>query len=176
MRKRDIMDAKGMERALIRIAHEIIEKNRGVENMIMLGIPTRGVYIARRLRDILKKIEDVNIPVGSIDATLYRDDIGLKQDQPRLKETDIPGSLDNKKVVIVDDVLFTGRTIRAVMNEIMDFGRPGSIQLAVLIDRGHRELPIRPDYVGKNVPTSMQEKVAVRLKEIDGTDEVIATD
>lgn len=176
MRKRDIMDAKGMERALIRIAHEIIEKNRGVEDMIMLGIPTRGVYIARRLRDILKKIEDVNLPVGSIDATLYRDDIGLKQDQPRLKETDIPGSLDNKKVVIVDDVLFTGRTIRAVMNEIMDFGRPGSIQLAVLIDRGHRELPIRPDYVGKNVPTSRQEKIAVRLKEIDGTDEVIATD
>ena len=176
MRKRDIMDAKGMERAVIRIAHEIIEKNRGIEGLIMLGIPTRGGYIARRLRDILKKIENVNLPVGSIDATLYRDDIGLKQDQPTLKETDIPGSLDNKKVVIVDDVLFTGRTIRAVMNEIMDFGRPASIQLAVLIDRGHRELPIRPDYVGKNVPTSMQEKVAVRLKEIDGMDEVIATD
>ncbi len=173
MGKRGIIDAKGIERALTRIAHEIIEKNKGVEDMIILGIPTRGVHIARRLKDILKNIENVELTVGSIDATLYRDDIGMKEEQPTLKETDIPVSIDGKKVIIVDDVLFTGRTIRAAMNEIMDFGRPANIQLAVLIDRGHRELPIRADYVGKNVPTSMQEDVKVRLREIDGVDEVV---
>ena len=172
MHRKHIMDEKDMERALTRIAHEIIEKNKGVENIVILGIPTRGVYIARRLREILNKIEAVNLPVGAVDATLYRDDIGMKHDQPVLKETDIPVPLDNKKVIIVDDVLFTGRTIRAAMNVIMDFGRPGNIQFAVLIDRGHRELPIRPDYVGKNAPTSIQEKVKVRLKETDGEDDV----
>ena len=150
----------------------VIEKNKGIEDVVILGIPTRGVHIARRLKDILKTIEGVDAPVGSIDATLYRDDIGMKQEQPALKETDIPVSIDNKKVIIVDDVLFTGRTIRAAMNAIMDFGRPANIQLAVLIDRGHRELPIRPDYVGKNVPTSMQEEVRVRLRETDGVDDV----
>jgi len=170
--KKNIMDAKGIERALTRVAHEVIEKNKGIEDVVILGIPTRGVHIARRLKDILKTIEGVDAPVGSIDATLYRDDIGMKQEQPALKETDIPVSIDNKKVIIVDDVLFTGRTIRAAMNAIMDFGRPANIQLAVLIDRGHRELPIRPDYVGKNVPTSMQEEVRVRLRETDGVDDV----
>ncbi|MBI3399219.1 MAG: bifunctional pyr operon transcriptional regulator/uracil phosphoribosyltransferase PyrR [Deltaproteobacteria bacterium] len=170
---KNIIDAKAIERALTRIAHEIIEKNKGLEDIVILGIPTRGVHIAKRLRDILEATEGVHLPVGSVDATLYRDDIGMKQDQPMLKETDIPVSIDNKKIIIIDDVLFTGRTIRAAMNVIMDFGRPANIQLAVLIDRGHRELPIRPDYVGKNVPTSMQEKVKVRLKEIDGADEVV---
>lgn len=170
---KNILDEKGVTRALTRIAHEIIEKNKGLEDVVFLGIPTRGVHIAKRLRDIFKAIEGVALPVGSVDATLYRDDIGMKQDQPALKEMDIPVSIDNKKIIIVDDVLFTGRTIRAAMNVIMDFGRPGSIQLAVLVDRGHRELPIRPDYVGKNVPTSTQEKVKVHLKEADGIDEVI---
>lgn len=172
MNRKHIMDEKAMERALTRIAHEIIEKNKGVENIVILGIPTRGIYIARRLKEILDKTEDVNLPVGAVDATLYRDDIGIKEEQPILKETDIPTSIDNKKVIIVDDVLFTGRTIRAAMNVIMDFGRPANIQLAVMIDRGHRELPIRPDYVGKNAPTSIQEKVKVRLKETDGADDV----
>ena len=173
MKKKTIMDAKALERALTRIAHEIIEKNRGIDDIVILGIPTRGVYIARRLKDILNAIEGILLPVGAVDATLYRDDIGMKHDQPILKETDIPVSIDNKKVIIADDVLFTGRTIRAAMNVIMDFGRPSSIQLAALIDRGHREIPIRPDYIGKNVPTSIQEKVKVRLKETDGVDEVV---
>ncbi|HBO84143.1 MAG: bifunctional pyr operon transcriptional regulator/uracil phosphoribosyltransferase [Deltaproteobacteria bacterium GWC2_42_11] len=171
--KRYVMDSKGLERALVRIAHEIIEKNKGIEDIVILGIPTRGVYLARRLNDILKTAEGFEIPVGSLDATLYRDDIGFKEEQPILKETNIPVSIDNKKVIIVDDVFFTGRTIRAAMNVIMDFGRPASIQLAVLVDRGHRELPIRPDYVGKNIPTSMQEDVKVHLVETDGVEEVL---
>ena len=170
---KNILDEKGVERALTRIAHEIIEKNGGIEDIVILGIPTRGVYLAKRINGILQNTEGIEPPVGSVDATLYRDDIGMKEEQPILKETDIPVPIDNKKVIIVDDVLFTGRTIRAAMNVIMDFGRPSSIQLAVLIDRGHRELPIRPDYVGKNVPTSIQEKVKVHLKETDGVDEVV---
>lgn len=173
MKKKIVLDAKGMERALVRIAHEIAEKNKGVEEVVILGIPTRGAYIARRLKDILDDAEGIDIPVGAVDATLYRDDIGIKHEQPILKETDIPVPIDDKKIIIVDDVLFTGRTIRAAMNVIMDFGRPANIQLAVLIDRGHRELPIRADYVGKNVPTSTQEKVKVHLKETDETDEVV---
>ncbi|MBI5894269.1 MAG: bifunctional pyr operon transcriptional regulator/uracil phosphoribosyltransferase PyrR [Deltaproteobacteria bacterium] len=173
MTKKNVLDEKGVERALIRIAHEIIEKNKGIEDIVMLGIPTRGVYLAKRIKEILKNAEGIELPIGSVDATLYRDDIGMKEKQPVLKETDIPVSIDNKKIIIVDDVLFTGRTIRAAMNVIMDFGRPANIQLAVMIDRGHRELPIRPDYIGKNVPTSMQEAVKVHLKEIDGVDEVI---
>ena len=163
MSKRNVMDAKDVERALVRIAHEIIEKNKGIEDIVILGIPTRGVYLAKRIKDILKNTEGIEPPVGSVDATLYRDDIGMKEEQPILKETDIPVPIDNRKVIIVDDVLFTGRTIRAAMNVIMDFGRPGAIQLAVLIDRGHRELPIRPDYVGKNVPTSLKQEIKVLM-------------
>ncbi len=173
MTKKNVLDEKGVERALIRIAHEIIEKNKGIEDIVLLGIPTRGVYLAKRIKEILKDAEGIELPIGSVDATLYRDDIGMKEEQPALKETNIPMSIDNKTVIIVDDVLFTGRTIRAAMNVIMDFGRPASIQLAVMIDRGHRELPIRPDYVGKNVPTSMHEAVKVHLKDIDGIDEVV---
>lgn len=173
MTKKNVLDEKGVERALIRIAHEIIEKNKGIEDVVILGIPTRGVHIAKRIKEILKMAEGVELPIGSVDATLYRDDIGMKEEQPALKETNIPVSIDNKKIIIVDDVLFTGRTIRAAMNVIMDFGRPANIQLAVMIDRGHRELPIRPDYIGKNVPTSMHEAVKVHLKDIDGIDEVI---
>lgn len=173
MKIKNIMDVKGIQRSLQRIAHEIIEKNKGVEDIVILGIPTHGVYLAKRLSNILKTIEGIEPPLGTVDVTLYRDDIGLKEDQPILKKTEIPVSIENKNVIIVDDVLFTGRTIRAAMDAIMDFGRPSNIQLAVLIDRGHRELPIRPDYIGKNVATSLQEKVKVHLAEIDTLDEVV---
>lgn len=160
-----------MERALSRIAHEIIEKNGGSDDLVLLGIPTRGSFLAERIAGKILKIEGAEVPVGSVDATLYRDDIGLKETQP-LKETAIPIDIDGKKVVMVDDVLFTGRTIRAAMNALMDFGRPTAIELAVLIDRGHRELPIKADFVGKNIPTSKTEGIKVLLTEVDDSDEV----
>jgi len=173
MKAKVVMDEKGIERALARIAHEILERNKGVEDLVILGIPTRGYELALRLKKAIEEIERVNVPAGAVDATLYRDDIGIKRDQPPLKKMDIPVSIDNKKIVMVDDVLYTGRTIRAAMNALMDFGRPLSIQLAVLIDRGHRELPIKADYIGKNIPTSLKEDVKVHLKEIDGSSEVL---
>ncbi len=172
MSDRIVLDEKGIERALARIAHEILERNRGTKDLVILGIPTRGYHLAVRLSNKIKEIEGVDVPVGAVDATLYRDDLSIKKDQPPLKKMDIPISIDGKTVVMVDDVLFTGRTIRAAMNALMDFGRPTSIQLAVLVDRGHRELPIKADYVGKNIPTSLKEDVRVRLKELDGTSEV----
>lgn len=168
---KQIMDDKGMDRALSRVAHEIMEKNGGTDNLVLLGIPTRGSYLAERISAKILSIEGVEVPVGSVDATLYRDDIGLKETQP-LKETAIPIDIDGKKVVMVDDVLFTGRTIRAAMNALMDFGRPTAIELAVLIDRGHRELPIKADFVGKNIPTSKIEGIKVLLTEVDDKDEV----
>lgn len=170
------MDEKGIERALARIAHEIIERNKGTENLVILGIPTRGYHLAKRLQKKIEEVEGVSVPTGAVDATLYRDDIGIKKEQPALKKMDIPISIDDKKVIMVDDVLFTGRTIRAAMNALMDFGRPISIQLAVLVDRGHRELPIKADYVGKNIPTATREGVKLHLKEIDGTSEVVVTE
>lgn len=166
------MDEKGIERALARIAHEIIERNRGAEGLVILGIPTRGYELARRLESIIEGVEGAKLATGAVDATLYRDDLGIKKEQPALKKMEIPISIDDRTIILVDDVLFTGRTIRAAMNALMDFGRPRSIQLAVLIDRGHRELPIKPDYVGKNIPTSLKEGVKVRLKEIDGMSEI----
>ena len=166
------MDALAIERAIARIAHEILERNRGSKELVLLGVPTRGRHIAERLRLKIEEIDGVSIPTGTVDATLYRDDLGLKEDQPVLKEMDLPVSIDSKIVVMVDDVLFTGRTIRAAMNALMDFGRPTSIQLAVLVDRGHRELPIKADYVGKNLPTSAEEAVKVCLDETDGKSEV----
>ena len=171
MKPRVIMDAKAIERALARIAHEILERNRGVENLVLLGIPTRGYPLAKRLEKKIEEIEKVIVPAGAVDATLYRDDLGLKETQP-LKKMDIPFSIDGKVVIMVDDVLFTGRTVRAAMNALMDFGRPVSIQLAVLIDRGHRELPIKADYVGKNIPTSIKEDVKVHIEEVDSVNEV----
>ncbi|MBI5902722.1 MAG: bifunctional pyr operon transcriptional regulator/uracil phosphoribosyltransferase PyrR [Deltaproteobacteria bacterium] len=173
MNKKTVMDEKGIDRALARIAHEIIERNRGTDKLVILGIPTRGYELARRLQKKIEEIESVSLPVGAVDATLYRDDLGIKKDQPTLKKMDIPISIDGRIIVMVDDVLFTGRTIRAAMNALMDFGRPLSIQLAVLVDRGHRELPIKADYVGKNAPTSMKEGVKVHLKETDGVNEVV---
>ena len=169
-----IMDADRMSRTLTRIAHEIVERNRGVEHLALVGIRTRGVFIAKRLAKVLQEITKEPVPTGALDITLYRDDLMRHAvgPQPLVRRTEIPFSIDDQKVVLVDDVLYTGRTIRAALDALIDFGRPKEIQLIVLVDRGHRELPIKADYVGKNVPTSLKESVHVRLMETDGTDEV----
>ncbi len=166
--KAQIMDEISVERAIIRIAHQIIEKNQGVENICIIGIKTRGVPIASRLVIAIASIEGVQVEMGKLDISLYRDDLTNLSSDPVLNSTDIPFPIANKNVVLVDDVIFTGRTVRAAMDAIMALGRPATIQLAALIDRGHRELPIRTDYVGKNIPTSKAEVVAVHLKEYDG--------
>jgi pyrimidine operon attenuation protein / uracil phosphoribosyltransferase len=167
-----VMDTAKMDRTLSRIAHEILEKNRDTEDLVLVGIRTRGVPLAERLAGKIREIESLEIPVGLLDITLYRDDATTIGPHALLKATLIHFPIDGKKVILVDDVLFTGRTIRAALDGIMDFGRPSSIQLAVLIDRGHRELPIRADYVGKNLPTSREERVDVSLREEDGEDAV----
>ncbi|MFQ5480835.1 MAG: bifunctional pyr operon transcriptional regulator/uracil phosphoribosyltransferase PyrR [Thermodesulfobacteriota bacterium] len=167
-----VMDAEQMERAISRLAHEIVEKSGDLNDLVLLGIPTRGAFLALRLREKIKEIKGFTVNVGAIDATMYRDDIGIKKEAPMLKEMDIPVPIDGKVVVIVDDVLFTGRTIRAALNALMDFGRPLCVRLAVLVDRGHRELPIKADYVGKNIPTSMSQGVRVLIGETDGLNEV----
>lgn len=171
--KAQILDETGIQRAITRIAHEIAERNKGVQDLVLVGVRSRGVELARRLSLKLKEMEGAEVPVGALDITLYRDDLGRSGTQPVLRKTEIPFSIDEKKVILVDDVLYTGRTIRAALDGLMDLGRPRLIQLAVLIDRGHRELPIRADYVGKNVPTSRQEQVQVLLVEEDGADRVI---
>ncbi|HEX7415943.1 MAG TPA: bifunctional pyr operon transcriptional regulator/uracil phosphoribosyltransferase PyrR [Smithellaceae bacterium] len=168
-----VMDKEGIDRCLTRIAYEILEKNKGVENLVLVGIRTGGVYLAERLQKKISGIETGKIPLGILDITLYRDDISTSNKKPRLGKTKINFSLDNKKVVLIDDVLFTGRTIRAAMDALIDFGRPKVVQLAVLIDRGHRELPIRADFVGKNLPSSLWEAVRVDLMEKNGVDEVV---
>ena len=167
------MDADGIRRALIRIAHEITEKNKGVENVALVGIRTRGVPLAARIAEEIQKIENVKVPTGSLDITLYRDDLTTMGYNPVIHGTEIDFDVTGKHIVLVDDVLYTGRTIRAALDAIIDMGRPNSIQLAVLIDRGHRELPIRADYAGKNVPTSRRETVEVTLQEEGKEDEVI---
>ena len=169
-----VMDADRMARSITRIAHEIVERNRGVDNVALIGIRARGVPIADRLATEIEKIAGVRVPTGALDITLYRDDLRhhAAGPQPVIRKTDVPFSIDDKLILLVDDVLFTGRTIRAAFDALIDFGRPRAIQLVALIDRGHRELPIRADYVGKNIPTSRQESVQVRLAEIDGRDEV----
>lgn len=167
------MDSDRVDRSITRIAYEILEKNKGVEDLALIGIRTRGVFLAQRIHQKIFAIEGKNVPLGVVDITLYRDDIAQRKGKPRLEKTEVPFSLDNKKVVLVDDVLFTGRTIRAAMDALIDLGRPKRIQLAVLIDRGHRELPIRADFVGKDLPSSLWEAVAVHFKEHDGVDEVI---
>jgi len=171
--KAQILDSDGIRRSLKRIAHEIVEKNKGTEDLILVGIRRRGVPLAERLSELIKGIEGSELPVGKLDITLYRDDLTALGDQPVVHGTDIPVSVADKKIVLVDDVLYTGRTVRAALDAIIDLGRPKSIQLAVLIDRGHRELPIRADYIGKNVPTSKKEMVNVMLKEVDGEDCVV---
>ena len=171
--KKVVMDADGIDRSLTRVAYELLEKNKGVEDMVLVGIQTGGVFLAERLKQKISRIEGADVPMGVLDITLYRDDLRTSNKKPRLGKTDIPFSLDDKKVILIDDVLFTGRTIRAAMDALIDFGRPKLIQLAVLIDRGHRELPIRADFVGKNLPSSLWEAVTVNLKEKSGRDEVI---
>lgn len=166
------MDARAIDRALTRIAHEIVEVNHGVEDLAILGIQRRGVQLARRVVDEIERSEGVRPEVGVLDITLYRDDLETISDQAVVQETDIPFDVEGKVIVIVDDVLYTGRTVRAALNEIMDFGRPRRILLAVLVDRGHREIPIRADFVGKNVPTSQTEQIKVKVEEIDGAWEV----
>ncbi|MCC7124581.1 MAG: bifunctional pyr operon transcriptional regulator/uracil phosphoribosyltransferase PyrR [Acidobacteria bacterium] len=170
-----VMDADRMSRALTRIAHEIIERNHGVDGVSLVGVRSRGVPLARRIATILTSVSGTEMPTGALDITLYRDDLMRTAvgPQPLVRKTEIPFSIDNRTIVLVDDVLYTGRTTRAALDALIDFGRPRAIQLVVLIDRGHRELPIKADYVGKNVPTSRKEAVQVRLAELDGIDEVV---
>jgi len=176
MKRRDkelVMDEEAMERALLRITHEILERNKGVEDLILVGIRTGGVYLANRLRSKIEEIERMKVPLGIIDITLYRDDFAIGLPQPLVGKTEIPFPLTEKKVLLVDDVLYTGRTVRAALDALIDFGRPKFVQLAVLIDRGHRELPIQADYVGKKVVTAAQDEVAVLFRELEGQDKVV---
>jgi pyrimidine operon attenuation protein/uracil phosphoribosyltransferase len=170
-----VMDADRMSRVLTRIAHEILERNRGLDELALVGIRTRGVPLARRIARALKEINGDDVPTGALDITLYRDDLMRHAvgPQPLVRRTEIPFSIDDRKILLVDDVLYTGRTIRAALDALIDFGRPRAIQLVVVVDRGHRELPIKADYVGKNLPTSLSQSVQVRLQEIDGTDEIV---
>ncbi len=170
--QKQLLGADDIRRAVARLAHEIVERNAGVHDLVLVGLRTRGIPLAKRLQRRIEEFEHETVPLGELDVTLYRDDV--HQRAPRtLSPTSIPVDIEDKTVILVDDVLFTGRTIRAALDALIDLGRPRAIQLVCLVDRGHRELPIRPDYVGKNVPTSRHEKVAVRLEEIDGVDEVL---
>ncbi|MFH1245241.1 MAG: bifunctional pyr operon transcriptional regulator/uracil phosphoribosyltransferase PyrR [Candidatus Omnitrophota bacterium] len=172
-KKTTIMDQDAMERALKRIAHEIVERNKGTDRLCLIGIRTRGAYLAERIAAYIGEMEKTRLPVGSLDITLYRDDLTTVSHQPQVHKTEIEFDIAGKRIVLIDDVLFTGRTVRCALDALIDFGRPQYIQLAVLLDRGHRELPIRADYIGKNVPTAFSELVQVRLRESDGQDEVV---
>ncbi|WP_435387355.1 bifunctional pyr operon transcriptional regulator/uracil phosphoribosyltransferase PyrR [Enterococcus faecalis] len=172
MPKKEVVDAVTMKRALTRVSYEIIERNKGIQDIVLVGIKTRGIYIAQRLAERLKQLEDIDVPVGELDITLYRDDV-KDMEEPELHSSDVPVSIEGKEVILVDDVLYTGRTIRAAMDAVMDLGRPRKISLAVLVDRGHRELPIRADYVGKNIPTSKTEEIIVEMEERDGADRIM---
>ena len=171
--KANIMDEVKLDRSLTRIAHEILESNKNINDLVLVGIRRRGVPLARRLGQKINEIENIDLPIGVLDITLYRDDLSQLKDKPIVKKTELPCEITDKTVVVVDDVLFTGRTVRAALDALIDLGRPRLIQLAVLVDRGHRELPIRADYVGKNVPTSKKEVVEVKLEEIDEEEKVI---
>lgn len=170
--KAKVMDADAIRRALVRMAHEVLERNKRADDIAVVGVPTRGVTLAKRLASIIDRIENTSLPVGTLNITSYRDDIG-RAPITRSDKSPLPFDVAQRVIILVDDVLHTGRTVRAALDALIDLGRPQSIQLAVLIDRGHRELPVRPDYVGKNLPTSSKEHVAVRLQEIDGVDEVV---
>src|SRR6187402_1848253 len=176
MTGRRIMAAEDVRRAVIRISHEIVEKQAGTEGLALIGIQRRGVPLAHRIAEAIREHEGTVVPVGALDITFYRDDLSLVAQQPIVKGTQIPFDLNGATVVLVDDVLYTGRTIRAAMDALIDFGRPQAIQLIVLVDRGHRELPIKADYVGRNIPTSRSQSIQVRLQEIDGVDEVVLED
>ncbi len=169
--KKEVIDAVTMKRALTRITYEIIERNKGIEDLVLIGIKTRGIYIAQRIAQRLKQLENVEVPVGELDITGYRDD--QKNDGTVAKLSNIPVALEGKEVILLDDVLYTGRTIRAALDAVMDYGRPRRISLAVLVDRGHRELPIRADFVGKNIPTSKSEEIVVEMEELDGNDRIL---
>jgi pyrimidine operon attenuation protein/uracil phosphoribosyltransferase len=173
MTETKIMDTKGIARSINRIAHEILEHNSGAKDMVIVGIRTRGAYIAERLAKAIKRIEKIELPVGAVDITMYRDDVTIRLEQPIIQKTNLPFSIDDRIVILVDDVLYTGRTVRAALNELMDYGRSRCIQLAVLIDRGHRELPIRADYIAIQLQTFRGENVIVKLKEYDKEDAVI---
>ncbi len=170
--ERLLMDAQEMARALSRISHEILERNKGIEGLALVGIRTGGVFLARRLATRIQQIEKREVPLGELDITLYRDDLSIRKDQPEIRKTTIPFNISDMKIVLVDDVLFTGRTIRAALDGLMDLGRPAEIQLAVLVDRGHRQLPIRANYVGKSIPTAREEKVQVFFEELGQDDRV----
>jgi pyrimidine operon attenuation protein / uracil phosphoribosyltransferase len=170
---RTLMSAEDMQRALVRIAHEIVERNKGANDLVLVGMQTRGVPLAGRLAATIRGLEGITVPVGSLDISLYRDDLSSLSLKPTVHRTDVPVDVTDKQIVLVDDVFYTGRSIRAAMDALIDLGRPQSIQLAVLVDRGHRELPIRADYVGKNIPTSKIEEIKVEIKEVDGEDRVI---
>ena len=173
MSEKEIVDKMTMNRALTRITYEIIERHKGIDDIVLIGIKTRGIYLANRIAERLKQLEGKEVPVGEIDITLYRDDNHeIKKDEPTINASDVPFSIENKEVILVDDVIFTGRTIRAALDAIMDLGRPDKISLAVLVDRGHRGLPIRADYVGKNIPTSKSEQITVSVEEVDGSDRI----
>lgn len=171
--KAQILDKENIARSIMRLSHEILEKNKTVNDLAIIGIKTRGAYLADRLAKAIESISNHKLPLGALDITLYRDDLTMIAEQPVIHKTEIDFNLDGKIIILVDDVLYTGRTIRCALDALIDFGRPKAIQLAVLVDRGHRELPIRADYVGKNVPTSIKEAVQVKLKETDGSDAVI---
>ena len=173
MPEKVLMSATDIRRALVRIAHEITERNRGVEDVVLVGMRTRGVPLAQRIAAMLQSSEGIVVPLGSLDISFYRDDLFSRDLRPVVQRTEIPVDITDKHVILVDDVFYTGRSIRAALDALMDFGRPKSIQLAVLVDRGHRELPIRADYAGKNIPTSHQEEIEVRLEEVDGQDTVV---
>lgn len=174
--EKKVLDREGIHRAMMRIAHEILERNHGTKDLVLIGIRSKGIFLAERLRREIRAIENANLPLGTLDITFYRDDLQKIGPHPTVRETEIPFDLTGKVVVLVDDVLYTGRTIRAALNAMIDFGRPQAVQLAVLIDRGHRELPIKADYVGKNIPTAKNEEVTVRLSEKEGGDEVVVSE
>jgi pyrimidine operon attenuation protein/uracil phosphoribosyltransferase len=170
--KAKIIDEDGLSRIITRMAHEILEKNKGSQNLVLMGMKTRGEFLANRIFERIKEIEKLDLPLGVLDVTLYRDDFRTRLKQPEVSVSNITFDINDKDVIIIDDVLYTGRTVRSALNALMDFGRPRSIQLCVLVDRGHRELPIRADYIGKNIPTSNQEEIKVKMKEIDGEDAI----
>jgi pyrimidine operon attenuation protein/uracil phosphoribosyltransferase len=170
--KTKVVDTEGLDRILTRISHEILEKNKGSKDIVLMGMRTRGEFLARRIQGKLKSIDGANLPLGVLDVTLYRDDFRMRIKQPEVSVSDITFDINEKHIILVDDVLYTGRTVRSAMNAIMDLGRPASIQLCILIDRGHRELPIRADYVGKNIPTSLNEEIKVRMTEVDEEDAI----
>ena len=169
---RQILDKKGLQRVITRVAHEVLDQNKGTKNMVIVGMRTRGEFVAQRVAAVIREVEKKKVPVGVLDVSLYRDDFRVKLKQPKVQVTNIPCDIQDKNIILFDDVLFTGRTVRAALDELTDFGRPRTIQLGVLIDRGLRELPVAADYVGKKVPTTLEEEIVVRMEELDGEDKV----